>query len=160
MIKKIFGKKLSREKTSRNALFISLVVSLVEHGKITTTKAKAKAIIGLVDKLVVLAKKDSLSSKRQVLKKLRGNKVIAHKLWTEIAKTFEKRKSGFTRIVPLSQRKGDMAQMVRLEWVDTVVKSVVEIDKKKIKEKEDRKVSKSNTGIKIGKTGKKGKNSK
>lgn len=120
MRKKVFGAKLSRERASREALFVSLVGNLVTHGSIKTTKPKAKAIIGLVDKLVTLAKKNTLASKRQVLKRLKGNKKISTLLWTDIATTFSGRHSGFTRIVPLLQRKGDMAQMVKLEWVEEI----------------------------------------
>lgn len=142
MNKRVFGKKLSRERSSRELLFVSLVESLVLNDKINTTKAKAKAIIGLIDRLVVLSKKGTLASKRQVLKRLKGNKEVSTKLWTSIATTFEKRPSGFTRIVPLTQRKGDMAEMVRLEWVETIVKpEVVKVDDKK-KEVKTEKVSK------------------
>lgn len=142
MNKRVFGKKLSRERSSRELLFVSLVESLVLNDKINTTKAKAKAIIGLIDRLVVLAKKGTLASKRQVLKRLKGNKEVSTKLWTSIATTFEKRPSGFTRIVPLTQRKGDMAEMVRLEWVETIVKpEVAKVDVKK-KEVKTEKVSK------------------
>lgn len=116
MKKKVFGKKLSRERGTREALFVSLVESLVLNKKIKTTKAKAKAVSGMIDKLVILAKKDNLTSKREILKSLRGNKKVATTLWSEIAKSFETKNSGFTRIVPLVSRKGDMAEMVRLEW--------------------------------------------
>lgn len=120
MRKKVFGAKLSRERATRGALFVSLVESLVIYGSIKTTKPKAKAIIGMVDKLVILSKKGTLASKRQILKKLRGNKKVSTLLWTDIAKTFAHRRSGFTRIVPLLQRKGDLAQMVRLEFVEQI----------------------------------------
>lgn len=120
MNKRVFGTKLSRERSSRELLFVSLVESLVVHGKINTTKAKAKAIVGLVDKLVVMAKKNTLSSKRQILKRLKGNKEVATKLWTQVAATFQGRPSGFTRMIPLVVRKGDLAKMVRLEWVEVV----------------------------------------
>ncbi|EKE04865.1 MAG: hypothetical protein ACD_19C00429G0025 [uncultured bacterium] len=123
MNKRTFGTKLSRERSSRELLFVSLVEELVRHGRISTTKAKAKAIIGLIDRLVVLAKKDTLASKRQVLKRLKNNKEISTILWTDVAKTFANRPSGFTRIIPLISRKGDLAEMVRLEWTDVVVKS-------------------------------------
>lgn len=118
MNKRTFGTKLSRERSSRELLFVSLVSGLVLHGKIKTTKAKAKAIIGLIDRLVVLAKKNTLASKRQVLKRLKNNKEISTILWTDIAKTFANRTSGFTRIIPIVSRKGDLAKMVRLEWTD------------------------------------------
>ncbi|MDP3917660.1 MAG: 50S ribosomal protein L17 [Candidatus Woesebacteria bacterium] len=129
MTKKVFGRKLSRERSSRELLFVSLVESLVLHGKIKTTKAKAKSIIGLIDRLVVLAKKGTLASKRQVLKRLKGNKEVSTLLWTNIAKTFETRNGGYTRIIPLTQRKGDMAEMVRIEWTDEMKSSVNAIKK-------------------------------
>lgn len=143
MRKKVFGAKLSRERASREALFVSLVGNLVTHGSIKTTKPKAKAIIGLVDKLVTLAKKDTLASKRQVLKRLKGNKKISTLLWTDIATTFSNRHSGFTRIVPLLQRKGDMAQMVKLEWVEEIKSTKIEEEKEtKTKGKKTKKVTK------------------
>lgn len=123
MNKRVFGTKLSRERSSRELLFVGLVENLVRHGRIKTTKAKAKAIVGLIDRLVVIAKKDTLHSKRQILKRLKNNKDVATMLWTDVAKTFVNRTSGFTRIIPLVARKGDLAEMVRLEWTDAVVKS-------------------------------------
>ena len=135
MQKRVFGRKLSRERSSRELLFVSLVESLVHHGQIKTTKAKAKSIIGLIDRLVVLSKKNTLASKRQVLKRLKGNKETSTRLWTDVAKTFENRVSGFTRIIPLTQRKGDMAEMVRLEWVEKVVKTEAPKKEDKVKSK-------------------------
>lgn len=135
MNKRVFGTKLSRERSSRELLFVGLVENLVRHGRIKTTKAKAKAIIGLIDRLVVIAKKDTLHSKRQILKKLKNNKDVATILWTDVAKTFANRTSGFTRIIPLVARKGDLAEMVRLEWTDVVVKSVKKEEKKDKPEK-------------------------
>ena len=122
MNNRTFGTKLSRERSSRELLFVSLIESLVSSGKINTTKAKAKAIIGLIDRLVVLAKKGTLASKRQILKRLKNNKEISTRLWTDVAKTFATRSGGFTRIIPLVARKGDLAEMVRLEWVEVISK--------------------------------------
>lgn len=135
MNKRVFGKKLSRETASRELLFVSLVESLVLHGKINTTKTKAKAITGLIDRLVVLAKKGTLASKRQVLKRLKGNKETSTQLWTSVATTFANRPSGFTRAVPIASRKGDLAEMVRLEWVEDV-KKITKIEKVKTKKAE------------------------
>lgn len=159
MVKKIFGKKLSRERASREALFISLVESLVINKKIITTRAKAKAIVGLIDRLVSLAKKKTLSSKRQILKRLKGNKKIATIIWTEIVEFFPERNSGFTRIIPLAQRKGDMAKMVRLEWTEIIVKKEEpKVDKKnkKFKKGEEKKENKIKKIVKSKKS-KKGK---
>lgn len=133
MKKKVFGRKLSRERASRQALFLSLSESLVLNGKIITTKAKAKSIIPLVDKLVTLAKNDTLASKRQVLKKLRGNKEVATILWTSYAPVFKDRSGGFTRIVALPNRTGDMAEMVRMEFVEKVEFKKPEIKKEEAK---------------------------
>lgn len=137
MKKKVFGRKLSRERASRQALFLSLVESLVLNGKIVTTKAKAKSIIPVVDKLVVLAKKDTLAAKRQVLSKLHGNKEVASRLWNGFASVFKDRNSGFTRIISLPNRTGDMAEMVRMEFVEKIepVKKAVEKDVKNISTK-------------------------
>lgn len=132
MNKKVFGKKLSRERSSREALFVGLVSDLVLNKKIETTKAKAKAIVGMIDKMVVLAKKNTLGSKRELLRKLKGNKDVATLLWKEIAGVFTDRNSGFTKMVNLPQRKGDLSEMVRLEWVKDVVKK----DEKNISTKE------------------------
>lgn len=137
MIKKVFGRKLSRERASREALFISLVESLVINKKIITTKAKAKAIVGFIDRLVSLAKKQTLSSKRQILKRLKGNKKISTIIWTEIVDFFPNRNSGFTRMIPLTQRKGDMAKMVRLEWTEIKIKEEVKKDVKNKKGKKE-----------------------
>lgn len=132
MNKKVFGKKLSRERSSREALFVGLVSDLVLNKKIETTKAKAKAIVGMIDKMVVLAKKNTLGSKRELLRKLKGNKDVATLFWKEIAGVFTDRNSGFTKMVNLPQRKGDLSEMVRLEWVKDVVKK----DEKNISTKE------------------------
>lgn len=136
MIKKVFGKKLSRERASREALFVSLIESLVINKKIDTTKAKAKAIVGLIDRLVSLAKKGTLASKRQILKRLKGNKRIATIIWTEVVNYFPERNSGFTRIIPLTDRKGDLAEMVRLEWTEITLKKE-EPKKEDLKTKKD-----------------------
>ncbi len=145
MNKRIFGTKLSRERSSRELLFVGLVENLVLHGRIRTTKAKAKAVVGLIDRLVVIAKKGTLASKRQILKRLKNNKDVSTALWTDIAKTFANRPSGFTRIIPLVARKGDLAEMVRLEWTDTILKS--EKKEKVKKEKVVKEVKKTKKDI-------------
>ncbi len=133
MNKRVFGRKLSRERSSRELLFVSLVENLVLNNKIVTTKAKAKSVQGMIDSLVVLAKKQTLASKRNILAKLKGKKEISTILWRDVANTFQNRVSGFTRIISLPQRKGDMAEMVRLEWVENVTKT--EKPKSEVKKK-------------------------
>ena len=119
MYKQVFGKKLSRNTNSRKALFRSLTVALVKSGKIETTKIKAKAVQGDIEKLFKLVRKDDLASRRMALSKLANDKETVDRLFS-LKKLTEKRRSGFTRIVNLPNRKGDAAPMATLEFVDSV----------------------------------------
>ncbi|HWA52162.1 MAG TPA: 50S ribosomal protein L17 [Patescibacteria group bacterium] len=116
MYKKVYGKKLSRDTDTRQALFRSLIVSLILNGKIETTKTKAKAIQADVDKLFTLVAKDNVANRRLVLSKLANDSVAMEKIFSLKKKT-EERKSGFTRITVLPNRRGDNAPMVRMEFV-------------------------------------------
>ena len=116
MLKRVAGKKLSRNTNARKALFRSLVISLVNKGKIETTKVKAKAIQADVDKLMKFVAKDTVASKRLALSKLGNDKIAVDKLF-KLKNLTEKRKSGFTRITNLPNRKGDNAQIARIEFV-------------------------------------------
>jgi len=112
-----FGKKLSRDVKQRKALFKSLVNSLVIHGKIKTTEAKAKAVHGLVDKLITKGKTGTLHSRRLIAAFLQNKKAV-NKIVDELGPLFKKRPGGFTRIVRLGRRQGDNAMMVNLELVE------------------------------------------
>ena len=116
----VFGKKLSRGRKAREALFKSLVKALVEHGKITTTRAKAKSIVGQVDKLINLAKQEDLSTRRRVLAYLGNDRKTTDSIF-KIAPKFTGRKGGYIKMVNLLPRRGDMAQLVRIEWTDLVL---------------------------------------
>ena len=118
MRKMVFGRKLSRGKKGREALIRSLIKALIGVGKIETTKAKAKAIQGQVDKLVTMAKKNTLASRRGVLAYLANDRKATDNLVTNIAPVFKDRKGGYTRIILLGKRLGDAAEMARLEWVE------------------------------------------
>ena|SRR3989344_8496000 len=120
MKKKVFGRKLGRERDTRRALFRSLIKELILHGKIVTTRNKAKAIIPDIDKLVKLAKSKELSSIRRVYSYLGNDRKSIDTLISNMGKMFEKRKSGFTTFVNLPRRKGDFAEMVRLEWSEKI----------------------------------------
>ncbi|MCX6705499.1 MAG: 50S ribosomal protein L17 [Candidatus Woesebacteria bacterium] len=135
MRKMVFGKKLSRGKKGREALLKSLVRAVVVSGKVVTTKAKAKAIIGQIDKIVTLAKKGTLDSRRRVLAFLGNDRDTAERLVNTLAPSFSSRNSGYTRIILLPSRKGDNAQMARLEWVDEV-KEVKKEEKKVVAKKQ------------------------
>lgn len=128
------GKKLNRRTSQRKALFRSLISSLFLKEEIKTTLSKAKAIKGLVDRLVSKAKKGSLHNQRLIHAFLQ-NKRATKKLVKDIAPRFEKRVSGFSRIIRLGSRRGDAAEMVKIELVEK-------------KEKEKKKAEKSKTNPK------------
>lgn len=110
------GKKLGRERDQRRALVRGLATSLVVEEHIVTTLPKAKVVVPYTEKLITQAKKGSLHARRQVLAGLTTNEA-AHKLVDDIApKT--KRNSGYFRVIKMSLRQGDGAQMARIEFVD------------------------------------------
>ena len=116
MKKNVFGRKLKRDKDERRALFKSLMSSLILHGKIQTTEAKAKAIKSEIEKLVTKAKKNENSAKK-ILQKSLSRKAF-EKMLKEIAPGFNKRQGGYTRIIKLGKRLGDSAPVVVMEWVE------------------------------------------
>ncbi|MEK7838147.1 MAG: 50S ribosomal protein L17 [candidate division NC10 bacterium] len=111
------GFKLGRVTAHRWALFRNLLVALFRHERITTTEAKAKAVRGLADQMVTLAKRESLHARRQVLAMV-PDPLVVKKLFDTIAARFGDRHGGYTRIVKAGTRPGDRAQMVLLELVD------------------------------------------
>jgi len=117
--------KLGRTSEHRNAMLANLVCSLIEHKRITTTLAKAKAARSVAEKMVTLGKKGTVHHRRLAVARLHQESA-AKILFKEIAPAFKDRKSGYTRIVKLGQRQGDAAHQAILEWVDTVVPAVVE----------------------------------
>lgn len=140
MKKRIKGRKLSRGQGARRALFRSLIRALIVYGRIVTTKAKAKTVQKQVDKLVNLAKKDSVAKKRRVYAILGNDRRTSDYLFNKIAPIFKDRVGGYTRILYLPRRRGDAAEMARLEWVKEIRLSVEDkSDKsKKKKTKEDK----------------------
>lgn len=120
MIKKVFGRKFSRGRKGRTALLRSLVRALVLSGKIVTTKARAKAVQGQIDKYVSRAIKGGVNLRRKVLAEMGNDRETVDKLFGKIASAFPGRKSGFTKTTLLARRKGDNAEMARLEWVEEV----------------------------------------
>lgn len=116
MIKKVFGKKLSRGRSAREALFATLMRSMILKDKIVTTKAKAKAVQSDLEKIVTLGKKATVQTRRQALAMLDNATDATNKLFRHTAQMFKSKSSGFTRIINLSPRKGDNAKMARIEW--------------------------------------------
>lgn len=112
----VFGRKLSRNKNERRRLFQNLARSLIIHGSIKTTSAKAKAVQPLIERLVTHAKKATNSSIRQ-LRKVLSDRVTANKLMTSAKATFGDRNGGYTRIIRLGERSSDDASMALLSFV-------------------------------------------
>ena len=94
--------------------------SLILNGKIVTTRAKAKAVTGSVEKIVTLAKSGTIAARRKVMSKLDNKRKATDVLFQKVIKAFSAKTSGFTRIISLPRRVGDNAQMVRMEWTEKV----------------------------------------
>ena len=112
--------KLGRKAEHRKALLANQVCSLIEHQRIKTTLAKAKAVRPLAEKMVTLGKNGSIHARRTAFSTLR-HKDVVKKLFDEIAPRSTERNGGYTRIVRLGQRKSDSASMAFIEWVDAAV---------------------------------------
>ena len=109
--------KLGRTAEHRRALLANQVCSLIQHQRITTTLAKAKAVRPLAERMVTLGKNGSIHSRRMALAVLR-QKGAVKKLFDDIAQRSAERNGGYTRIVKLGARKSDSARMAFIEWVD------------------------------------------
>jgi large subunit ribosomal protein L17 len=127
--------KLGRTSEHRNAMLANLVSSLIIHKRVTTTLAKAKAARSVADKMVTLGKKGTIHARRlaagrlhsqgkslvqskEERKKWRTNNDVVHILFDQIAPVFKDRNGGYTRIVKLGERRGDVAKMAILEFVE------------------------------------------
>src|SRR6188508_3564541 len=109
--------KLGRTAEHRKALLANQVCSLIEHQRIKTTLAKAKAVRPLAEKMVTLGKQGSLHARRTALAVLRQKNAVK-KLFEDIAPRSAGRNGGYTRIIKLGQRKSDAAPVALIEWVD------------------------------------------
>jgi len=112
-------KSFHRPKEQREALLVNLAVSLIEHGKIETTLPKAKVLRPFIEKLITLAKEETIHARRLILSKLRNNKKATTKLFKEIAPLYKERNGGYTRIYKLPKKRiGDSAELAIIELVD------------------------------------------
>ena len=109
--------KLSRSASHRKALLANLCKEVIDHERIKTTEAKAKAVRPEVEKLITLAKRGDLHARRQALSALGEDKFVVHKLFEEVAPRYDGRDGGYTRILKLGPRKSDASEMVYLELV-------------------------------------------
>ncbi|KRQ87269.1 50S ribosomal protein L17 [Caloramator mitchellensis] len=118
MAKNMGYRKLGRPTDQRIAMLRNLVTSFFksEDGRILTTEARAKEVRSIAEKMITLAKRGDLHARRQVLSYITEEEVVA-KLFSDIAKKYENRNGGYTRIMKLGPRRGDAAEMVILELV-------------------------------------------
>ena len=128
---KYAGYKLKRPVDSRNSLLRNLTTSVIEHERIVTTVPKAKAVRPWVEKMITLAKQDTLHSRRQAAMILRTPASVK-KLFDTLGTRFGQRNGGYTRITHLGPRKGDGAEQAMLELVGSeLVKRAAERAKRK-----------------------------
>jgi large subunit ribosomal protein L17 len=110
------GPRLGGSPAHQKLIVSNLATALFEHGRITTTEARARVLRPVAEKLITKAKRGDLHNRREVLKTIRDKSVV-HTLFTEIAPTFEERPGGYTRITKIGPRKGDNAPMAVIELV-------------------------------------------
>jgi len=113
------GRKLNRTSSHRKALLMNLANSLLKHEQIKTTLPKAKELKPYVEKIITLGKKGNLHNRKQAISILQDLEVV-NKLFSEIAKRYENRNGGYTRIMKFGFRTGDTAPMAIIELVDRV----------------------------------------
>jgi large subunit ribosomal protein L17 len=109
--------KLSRSSAHRRALLMNLSREVIDHERIQTTEAKAKAVKPELEKLITLAKRGDLHARRRALSSLGHDKGVVYKLFEELAPRYEERPGGYTRILKLGPRRSDSTEMVYLELV-------------------------------------------
>ena len=125
------GFKLKRDVGSRNSLLKNLVTSVIEHERIVTTVPKAKAARPLVEKMITLAKRDTLHTRRQAAAFLETPAAVK-KLFDKLGTRFGQRNGGYTRVIRLGWRKGDGAEQAMLELVGSeLVKRAAERAKRR-----------------------------
>lgn len=139
------GRKFGRERDQRRLMIKNLLVSLVDHGRINTTEAKAKELRGWAERLVTYAKKNTVHHRRLVYRYLQ-NRTLVKKMFDEIAPLYTEREGGYTRVLKNGYRKGDCAPMAIIEFTDYITHQPKEekktAKKKTAKPKETTKVKK------------------
>lgn len=109
--------KLGRDASHRKSLLSNLSKEVIEHERIKTSQAKAKAAKPQIEKLITLAKRGDLHARRQALSALGQDKFAVHKLFDELAPRYSEREGGYTRIIKIGPRQSDSTEMVYLELV-------------------------------------------
>lgn len=110
-------RKLNRESRERRSILAGLTKTVILNGSVITTEARAKEVRKFVDKLITYGKRGTLVSRRKALAFVHNDKVVVDKIFNELAKTYENRNGGYTRIIKIKERIGDDALEVKLELV-------------------------------------------
>jgi len=117
MYHRISGRKLGMKTDVREAMLKNMVTSLIVHERITTTVTRAKELRKIADRMITLGKKGNLAAIRQAAVTVKTKEALG-KLFKDLGPRFAERNGGYTRIIRSSNRKGDYAPMVIMEWVD------------------------------------------
>ena len=114
---KISGRKLNRTSSHRKAMFVNMTASLLRHEQIKTTKPKAKDLRSFAEKMITLGKRGDLHARRKAMSFLQDKEVVS-KLFNILAKRYQDRQGGYTRVLAAGFRYGDSAPMAVIELVD------------------------------------------
>jgi len=110
-------RKLGRETRIRRSILAGLTKDVIMHESVVTTEARAKEVRKFVEKMITYGKRGTLVSRRKALAFLHNDKDVTNKIFNELAKRYENRNGGYTKIIKLSERRGDDALEVRIELV-------------------------------------------
>lgn len=110
-------RKLGRESRQRRSILANITRDVIMNESVVTTEARAKEVRKFVDKMITYGKKDTLVNRRKALAFLYNDKDVVNKVFNELAKRYETRNGGYTRIIKLKERVGDDALQVKLELV-------------------------------------------
>ncbi len=110
-------RKLNRETRVRKSILSGLTKTVILNGSVVTTEARAKEVRKFVDKLITYGKKGTLVARRNALAFVNNDKEVVDKIFNELAKNYENRNGGYTRIIKIKERNGDDALEVKLELV-------------------------------------------
>ena len=119
---RVAGRKLGRTTEHRTAMLRNLSTSLFLHEQIQTTLAKAKELRPFAERLITMSKKETLHARRQVMRHIKDEKVVA-KMFDTLSARYSERPGGYTRIIKAGPRRGDMVEMAIIQLVDAEVKS-------------------------------------
>ena len=130
------GRKLNRTSSHRKAMFANMAASLIEHEQIVTTLPKAKEMRSVADKLITLAKRGDLHSRRQAISQVRNVEQVK-KLFDELGPRYKERAGGYTRVLKAGFRFGDNAPMAVIEFVDRDTEAKGAADRARVEAEEE-----------------------